>query len=64
MTQNILKDKNHIVIGYIETDSTGKQTVKDKNHYIKGYYDPKADVTKDNNHNIVGPENLLKTLLS
>ena len=63
MTQQVLKDKNNIVIGYIETDSTGKQTVKDKNYYIKGYYDVKTNVTKDNNHNIIGHGNLLSTLL-
>jgi len=63
MTPQVLKDKNNIVIGYIETDSTGKQTVMDKNYYTKGYYDPKSDLTKDNNHNIIGHGNLLSTLL-
>ena len=28
MAQQILKDKNFRIIGYIDTDSSGKQTIK------------------------------------
>ena len=63
MAQQILKDKNFRIIGYIDTDSSGKQTIKDPNFRIKGYYDPKANQTKDLNFRIVGSGNLLATLL-
>lgn len=63
MAQQVLKDRNHNTIGFIDTDSSGKQTIKDRNHNTKGYYDPKTNVTKDRNHNTVGYGNLLTTLL-
>jgi hypothetical protein len=63
MATETLKDKNHNTIGFIETDSQGRQTLKDKNHNTKGYYDSKSNVTKDKNHNTIGQGNLLASLL-
>ena len=63
MAQQVLKDSKYNIIGYIDTDSSGKQTLKDKNYNIKGYYDPKDNITKDKKYNIVGHGNLLTTLL-
>lgn len=63
MNVQTIQDKNHKTIGYIETDSQGRQTIKDKNHSTKGYYDPKTNVTKDKNHKTIGYGNLLTTLL-
>jgi redox-regulated HSP33 family molecular chaperone len=63
MDRQVLKDKHNNTIGYIVTDSTGKQTIRDKNNNTKGYYDPKTNVTKDRHNNTVGKGNLLTTLL-
>ncbi len=63
MPQQTLKDRNNNTIGYIQTDSKGKQTIKDKNLVVKGYYDPETNVTKDRNHRVIGRGNLLATLL-
>jgi hypothetical protein len=63
MPQQTLKDRNNNTIGYIQTDSKGKQTIKDKNLVVKGYYDPETNVTKDKNHRVIGRGNLLATLL-
>ncbi|MFM7152513.1 MAG: hypothetical protein ACKO4W_15865 [Bacteroidota bacterium] len=63
MPQQTLKDRNNNTIGYILTDSKGKQTIKDKNLVVKGYYDPETNVTKDRNHRVIGRGNLLATLL-
>ncbi len=63
MARQTLKDSRHSVIGYIDTDSSGKQTITDASHSIKGYYDPKTNKTTDSRHSIVGTGNLLTTLL-
>lgn len=63
MKRQNLKDRYNNTIGYIETDSSGKQKIKDKHNNVKGYYDPKTNVTKDRNNNSVGYGNLLTTLL-
>ena len=62
-TTQTLKDKNCNIIGYVETQSDGRQTVSDKHRNVKGYYDPVRDVTTDSNRNIVGRGNLLTSLL-
>lgn len=63
MAQQVLKDAMNRIIGYIDTDSSGKQTIKDSMNRIKGYYDPKSNQTKDSMNRIVGTGNLLTTLL-
>lgn len=63
MARQTLKDKKFNIIGYIDTDPSGKQTIKDGKFNIKGYYDPKTNKTKDSKFNIVGTGNLLTTLL-
>lgn len=63
MSVQTLKDNRSNIIGYIHTDSSGKQTIKDARSNIKGYYDPQTNKTKDARSNIVGTGNLLTTLL-
>lgn len=63
MAQQVLKDASFRIIGYIDTDSSGKQTIKDSSFRIKGYYDPKTNQTKDSSFRIIGTGNLLTTLL-
>jgi hypothetical protein len=58
-----LKDRNSTIIGYIDTDSSGRQTLMDRNSTILGYYNPIANTTLDRNHNIVGYGNILISLL-
>ena len=36
MPQQVLKDRNNKIIGYIETDSRGNQTIKDGVIILKG----------------------------
>ena len=62
-TKRRLEDKNHRTIGYIVTQSDGKQHVEDVSGHTLGYYDPKQDKTEDRNHRTVGYGNLLATLL-
>ena len=63
MATETLRDKHNNTIGYIETDSSGKQTIKDKHRNTKGYYDPKTNKTQDAHRNTIGTGNLLTTLL-
>jgi hypothetical protein len=58
-----LKDEHHHIIGYVETDPHGNQTLKDEHYKILGYYDPKTDYTKDDHHKVVGHGNILTSLL-
>jgi len=58
-----LRDRNQHVIGYIDTESSGRQTLRDSNNHVLGYYEPKWDVTQDSNHHVIGHGNLLTTLL-
>lgn len=63
MARNVLRDKNLNILGYVDTDSNGKQTLMDKNFNIKGYYSPIENLTRDRNLNIIGRGNILTTLL-
>lgn len=58
-----LQDNNHHVIGYIDTEFSGRQTLRDSNNHVLGYYEPKWDVTQNSNHHVIGHGNLLTTLL-
>ncbi len=58
-----LKDRNSTIIGYIDTDSNGRQTLMDRNHSILGFYNPSNNTTLDRNHTIIGYGNILISLL-
>ena len=58
-----LRDRNQHVIGYIDTEFSGRQTLRDSNNHVIGYYEPQWDVTQDSNHHVIGHGNLLTTLL-
>ena len=64
MSRQELRDKHHKVVGYIETESDGKQVIRDVHHSVKGYYDPKTNKTRDEHHAVVGEGNLLTSLIS
>ena len=63
MATQTLKDDRYNIIGYIDTDSNGRQVGKDRRYNIVGYYDPKANQTKDARYNVVGQGNLLSGLI-
>lgn len=58
-----IKDRNHRIIGYIETRSDGTQVAKDATHRILGYYEARNDRTEDASRRIIGYGNLLASLI-
>lgn len=58
-----LKDSQSRTIGYIETDSRGKQTARTARHITVGYYDPRTNWTVDRNNCRVSSGNTLMALL-
>ncbi len=63
MKRETLRDIQNNVIGFIESDSTGKQVLRDKNNYLIGTYQPRTNDTRDKNNMIVARGNMLVTLL-
>ena len=63
MQRETLFDHKNSVIGYIVTDSNGKQTIQTRTLKVLGYYDPKSNKTMDCNLKIIGTGNLLTRLL-
>jgi cytochrome c1 len=63
MSRETLKDRNYRIIGYIETDSQGKQKILDPQYRPRGTFDPKTNKTTDASYRVVGSGNLLTTLL-
>lgn len=63
MAPQTLRDRNHRVIGYLETRSDGLLVLKNANHQTLGYYDAQRNETKNVNYVRIGYGNLLTTLL-
>lgn len=63
MSRQTLKDVHFKVIGYIDTDNSGKQTGKDAHFHTVGYYDPRNDRTTDAHFRVVGHGNILASLI-
>lgn len=63
MATETIKDSNHRVIAYIETDSSGDKIIRDRNHVTKGYYKKSKNETRDRNHKLVGYGDQLLTLI-
>ena len=63
MNRRTLKDANHNVIGYIDTDSNGRQAIKDSDFRTCGYFDPRTNETKDAHSHVIGKGNFLAALL-
>jgi len=64
MDKIVLRDRNYQIIGYIETESSGRKILRDARYQIAGYYEPQQNVTRDRNYSIVGYGDLLLTLLN
>jgi hypothetical protein len=63
MRRETLTDRNHRPVGYIETDSQGRQVIMDSRYHTLGHFDPKTNRTTDANHRPIGNGNLLSSLL-
>ena len=62
MATETVRDKYHMIIGYIET--TPSQSIgRDKHHQIVGYYRSSDNYTRDHQHMIVGSGNQLMALI-
>jgi hypothetical protein len=63
MTTEPLKDAYNNVLGSIETNPDGSQTLRDANGKIRGYYDPTTDHTRGPDKRILAKGNVLSTLI-
>jgi hypothetical protein len=63
MQTDTLKDAQSRTIGYIETDSRGKQTARTVQYITVGYYDPRTNWTVDRHNCRVSSGNTLIALL-
>ena len=58
-----ITDRTGAVIGSIEHLENGDQILRNKHDEVRGYYDARADVTRDENKNIVAKGNKLRTMI-
>jgi hypothetical protein len=63
MATQDLRDARGFLLGRIETDSAGVQTLRDIHGFKRGSFDPRANTTRDVKGFKVGSGNLLTTLL-
>lgn len=63
MSKFVIRNKASKEIGYIRTDSNGKQTAYNNKDEKIGCFDPKFNHTKNNNGRVVGHGNLLASLI-
>lgn len=59
-----IRDFNHKIIGFIETDEKGVKTARDFSLRILGTYDPKTNLTRDFYKRIVGRGDNLSMLFN
>lgn len=63
MSRQTLYDNRSRLIGFINTDPSGRQTVYDAQNRYAGFYEPKQNRTFDAQSRIVGTGNLLASLI-
>ena len=63
MVTSELRDKGGFLIGRVETDAAGRQTLRDKDGFVRGTYTARDNTTRDVNGSRIGSGNLLATLL-
>lgn len=63
MSRQTLRDDKHHIVGFIDIEASGKQTLLDPTFHKLGTYDPRTNQTKDEFHHPVGYGNLLTSLL-
>lgn len=64
MSRQTLKDDKYRILGFIDTDASGKQTLLSPTYHKLGYFDPRTNQAKNEFYHPVGYGNLLTTLLS
>ena len=64
MSRETLRDSHSRILGYIETDSNGKQTGRDAHLRLMGYYDPRTNQTRDAHLRMVSYGNTLASLIT
>ena len=64
MSRETLRDSHLKLLGYIETDSNGKQTGRDAHLRLMGYYDPRTNQTRDVHLRMVSYGNTLASLIT
>jgi hypothetical protein len=63
MKVETLRDVANNVLGYIETDDDGNQTLKGADGEVKGTYEVAGDHTRDKHFNIVAKGNVLRAMI-
>ena len=59
MSEMIIRNRASKEVGYIKTDSRGKQTAYNVKREKLGCFDPKTNFTKDKNNRVLGTGNML-----
>lgn len=59
MSEMIIRNRASKEVGYIKTDSRGKQTAYNIRREKLGCFDPKTNFTKDKNNRVLGNGNML-----
>ena len=59
----VLRDRNQVVIGYINTEWNNEKVLRDRNRNIIGYYCPNDNTTRDRTRRIVAYGDVLTSLL-
>lgn len=63
MSRREIKDDHYRTLGYIETDSSGKEVAKDSHYKVLGYFDPKRNETTDSHYKVLAKGNILSGLI-
>lgn len=58
-----IRDRAGNVVGSIEQQANGNEVLRNAQKQIRGYYDAEADVTRDENQNIVAKGNKLRSMI-
>ncbi len=58
-----VRDAAGYVIGYIEIEDNGNETLKNAKGKIKGVYEAEADHTRDKHNDIIAKGNILRSMI-
>lgn len=58
-----LRDAANNVIGFIEMEDNGNETLKDADGKIKGTFEADADHTRDKHYDIIAKGNILRSMI-
>ncbi len=63
MSEAIIRNKASKIMGYIRTDSKGKQTAYNIRNEKIGHFDPSSNHTRNHKGRVIGHGNLLMNLI-